>query len=818
MSGEASASFAGPGSAPPPPQPRPNAAASASRPQQPPQAFDPSVVKLTRGTSCVLCQQRKVRCDKNKPCSNCVKAGAECRVVPPQPPRRRKKRLQEKDLLERLRKYEALLAQNGVKFDAIDPDYRADGNAGDEVDELENDFESLKTSAEASGNAPNSTGAGSNFTFMKLFRQPGAWFSLHKEFRASEQMLKDSSDDDEDYAPNYATNQSFIHAAFDKMFANQDGFPFIIGGSTAPVTHLHPPSIHILQLWQIYIDNINPLLKMTHVPSIQSKIIEATSRLHEAPKNLEALMFAIYVICINSLEDAEVQRTFGETKQELLARFFPALQQALVNAGFMRMPDPLTLQAYLLYLMAVRWYIDPRQVFCMMGIAVRLAQRMGLHRDPDGYGLSPFEIEQRRRLWWTLVSYDRRVGEMTGSTVTALTSGCDCKKPLNVNDSDLHVDGKEPPTPHTGPTEMLFALTRVELSMAVASNSNRDSFKMYPEKKTDSSQSGKPSPVMIRLAGQDTPAYTLEGFCAHIEGTYLVHCDPKIPLHFFTLTMTRAALCKMRIINFLVRSLNNETMPLKEMERDALILGAIEMLEYDNVVQSSPSLQPYRWYAMHYFPFPAYMFLVQELRKRSSGPLVERAWAAIELNYELRGLLSNLHSPMHTAFSGHFVKAWTAHSEAQRAAGKEIPMPHFISKLQERVETRRKARLENRPDPGEQQTPVVTFPRPRTREMSSNSPDNAAMMTPPVDQTAGFGGAHPAMAPSSSASGEDDMDWSFLMSGYQDADTFQGFSTPYHAGFGNGMEGLRNSSGGGPPPHMGGYGGPGGPSGNMFGN
>lgn len=161
MSGEASASSAGPGSAPPPPQPRPNAAASANRPQPPPQPFDPLAVKLTRGTSCVLCQQRKVRCDKNKPCSNCVKAGAECRVVPPQPPRRRKKRLQEKDLLDRLRKYEALLAQNGVKFDAIDPDYRADGNAGDEVDELENDFESLKTSAEASGHATNLTGAGS---------------------------------------------------------------------------------------------------------------------------------------------------------------------------------------------------------------------------------------------------------------------------------------------------------------------------------------------------------------------------------------------------------------------------------------------------------------------------------------------------------------------------------------------------------------------------------------------------------------------------------------------------------------------------------
>lgn len=144
MSAEASARLPGPGSAPPPPS-----ASQGRPPQHSPPAIDPSVNKLTRGTSCVLCQQRKVRCDRNKPCANCVKAGAECRVIPPQPPRRRRKKLQEKDLLDRLRKYETLLAQNGVKFDAIDPDYRADGNLGDDVDELETDFEGLKTSPEA---------------------------------------------------------------------------------------------------------------------------------------------------------------------------------------------------------------------------------------------------------------------------------------------------------------------------------------------------------------------------------------------------------------------------------------------------------------------------------------------------------------------------------------------------------------------------------------------------------------------------------------------------------------------------------------------
>jgi hypothetical protein len=112
---------------------------------------DPAALKLTRGTSCVLCQQRKVRCDKNKPCANCVKAKVECRVIPPQPPRRRKKRLQERDLIERLKKYESLLAENGVKFESIGQELRSSDNNMDDVEDLQDDFEGLKTSPSASG-------------------------------------------------------------------------------------------------------------------------------------------------------------------------------------------------------------------------------------------------------------------------------------------------------------------------------------------------------------------------------------------------------------------------------------------------------------------------------------------------------------------------------------------------------------------------------------------------------------------------------------------------------------------------------------------
>lgn len=451
---------------------------------------------------------------------------------------------------------------------------------------------------------------------------------------------------------------------------------------------------------------------------------------------------------------------------------------------------------------------------------------MGLHRDPAQFGLPPFEVEQRRRLWWTIVGYDRRLGEMSGSTVTALSSGGDCKLPLNVNDSDLHVDGKEMPTPHTGPTEMLFALTRVELAMAVSSDSNRDSHKLNNPDKSPAATPGSRSTATIRLAGQDGPSYSLEGYCAHMEGTYLSQCDPKIPLHFFTLTMTRQALCKMRIISFLVRMHNADHVPLKEMERDNLFLQATQMIEYDNVVQSSESLRPFKWYSMHHFPFPAYMFLVQELRHRVSGPMVERAWDAISKNHQLRGLLNNYHSPMHVAFGGHFIKAWDAHEAALIAAGKPVQRPSFLGLLQERADARRRAKAENRPNPRLSQ-PQISIPRSQTETPSSSSRFNSV-----VDQAAsgsiasGSGGGSQRANSGSVASSDEpgEMDWTYLMSGYNDAGAYPpmgGFGS-FTGGFTGGMAGP--GMGGMPGvPGMGGGGGGGGgmggsrPGGNMFG-
>jgi hypothetical protein len=65
--------------------------------------------KNPRAPSCVLCQNRKVKCDRKEPCSGCVKAGVECVPNLPASVRRRRRNMDEGQLATRLRRCEELL-------------------------------------------------------------------------------------------------------------------------------------------------------------------------------------------------------------------------------------------------------------------------------------------------------------------------------------------------------------------------------------------------------------------------------------------------------------------------------------------------------------------------------------------------------------------------------------------------------------------------------------------------------------------------------------------------------------------------------------
>ncbi|KAJ5730743.1 fungal-specific transcription factor domain-containing protein [Penicillium malachiteum] len=471
-----------------------------------------------------------------------------------------------------------------------------------------------------------------------------------------------------------------IHQAFDTMFDNNDGFPFMVGGSTSRITHLHPSTIQIFQLWQVYLNNVNPLLKIGHAPTLQNQIVEAGANLSHIGKPLEALMFSIYLIAISSMMNDGVQTTFGTSKSVLLARYHEASQSALINAGFMRSCDLMTLQAYLLYLLSAGRYMDPRSFFCLIGIAIRVATRIGLHRDGAQFGLSPFETEQRRRLWWQLALLDKRIAEMTGSAITALSSSrADCRLPLNVNDTDLYKHTKEPPISSSCVTEMLFCLTRIELLVAVAPSGARPEPSIVRNMHNSNSDTSVPPSTSAERSKKPSSFHALEDYCAYIETKYLKHCDTKIPIQHFTLMMGRVSLYKLRVVDFICRRIPASEIPDKE--REALFLIAVQMIECDDEIYTIESLRGFLWYTHYQAPMPGFIFLISELRHRTTGSLCERAWKAICSNHHNRGMIRKVTSPMHAAFGQAMLKAWNAREQAELKHGKTVEPPELIHLL-----------------------------------------------------------------------------------------------------------------------------------------
>lgn len=281
--------------------------------------------------------------------------------------------------------------------------------------------------------------------------------------------------------------------------------------------------------------------------------------------------------------------------------------------------------------------------------------------------------------------------------MTALsTSKGDCKWPLNINDTDLHVNAKDRITPYAGPTEMLFSLTRFELTVAADPEGSRPMPNLGATPSNKSKFSYSPSPassdMFTSAVHHNLPMTDLEGYIKCIEEKYLNHCDSKIPLHLFTFLMTRQAMSKLRIIDYFCRGYlqryqdpNSLPPGPDRVMRESIFEEAIHILEYDNMIQTHEALHGFKWYTHMHFPLPAFVFLIQDLRYITTGELCDRAWGIVFANYTNRKIMDNSRSPVHTAMGGMMIRAWEAHEAAEAQLGRSLPQPPLVAKLREIV-------------------------------------------------------------------------------------------------------------------------------------
>lgn len=295
----------------------------------------------------------------------------------------------------------------------------------------------------------------------------------------------------------------------------------------------HPSVAHIFRLWQIFLDNVNPLVKIFHAPTVQEMITKSSSDLENISKPNEALLFAIYFLATLSMEPKECQEIFGETQQKLIARYCRSVQQALVNAKILRTMNLTTLQAYILFLLGGRRLYDAHTVWALSGLAVRIAQRMGIHTNEGVAKFPPFDAEMRRRTWWQLVFLEGHSSKLAGAAFPVWVTKFDSKLPANLSDSELSPSMSElPASKEGGLSEMMMVAMRHE---TVSLLRNAPTFvKTNPDGTT---RDCTPS-ELIELKDQ-----AIEQLQERLHTKFIQYCDPSVPVQLVMVSVIGRCRC-----------------------------------------------------------------------------------------------------------------------------------------------------------------------------------------------------------------------------------------------------------------------------------
>lgn len=320
--------------------------------------------------------------------------------------------------------------------------------------------------------------------------------------------------------------------------------------------------------------------------------------------------------------------------------------------------------------LASRRYLDSQSLWLLSGLAKRIGQTMGLHRESSLRKLPPFEAEIRRRLWWQLVIMDSRSAQLSGVYVdAAVNTFWDTRRPLNVSDSDLSPYMKELPKERDGPTEMLFCTIRTEIGECI-----RQLQVMYKNSKVTH---------VTCLAQKMRLMDECEG---RLDQSILKELDLSIPLHLFALYLAKSAFLQMRLSACHPQQYPDRGASLPKEEKDKLFDMALQIIAYDSLTYSNKSLGGYLWHVIMHFPFEAFILVLTELLTRLKGDDVDRAWLRVKQAYEDHPELITEapKTPLYFALGNLTIKAWDKRmlstQQEQHLAHRPIMAP-AISKL-----------------------------------------------------------------------------------------------------------------------------------------
>ncbi|RPA95086.1 hypothetical protein L873DRAFT_1846130 [Choiromyces venosus 120613-1] len=179
-------------------------------------------------------------------------------------------------------------------------------------------------------------------------------------------------------------------------------------------------------MYKAFLNGVHPIMPLIHVPTFQK---EYNAFWAWFPDNIRStpdpaltenhgllpLLFSVLYAGSMSLPAKVIEKILpGQTKMEVTKSLYSGSMHALSASSFPRTPTVSSLIAFLIVQTCLIREEEPLTSCSFIGMAMRVAQSMGLHRDGSLFGLNEIECEVRRRVWWHIIYLDIQGAIATG--------------------------------------------------------------------------------------------------------------------------------------------------------------------------------------------------------------------------------------------------------------------------------------------------------------------------------------------------------------------------------------------------------------------
>lgn len=254
-----------------------------------------------------------------------------------------------------------------------------------------------------------------------------------------------------------------------------------------------------------------------------------------------------------------------------------------------------------------------------MGLTIRNAEKLGLHRDGLVLGLSPLETEERRRVWWQLQHVDLCLGVWGCMTPITLMADWDSKVPSNIEDEDIYTPSTEMPKERKGLTSISYC----RFTWWILDKQRR----IFQAKQGRFALSWQLNDSLSPELKEDVITQLEDG----LNQEFLQYCDPLKPLDTLLQLVARALIVGMRMRVLHASVFGADLQEASEQDRLSLTAMAMQCLKYGIACHSQPSLKQLEWYTKGFFSWHACKsLLVHQIAKLTSSVMFVLVEAARE--------------------------------------------------------------------------------------------------------------------------------------------------------------------------------------------